>query len=300
MKNFIGQMLKIFAFKTSFTGKLDSTTLEKLKKQSEDLDRQRTQLVSAYEDLDRHRTQLDAAYEDLDRAFQGLDSDADELPKEIRNFINEIIKNKLSMTSKLNLTNTAIACKNILENRIKGDFVECGVWRGGHSILAAFIFDFYKSDRKIYLYDTFEGMTAASKKDVRIFDKTLAEELFKIDEESLCDCSLEHVETNFEIMNVSTKNVKFVKGDVCLTLQEEHCLPEQISVLRLDTDLYDSTKIELHKLYDLVQAGGPIIFDDYGYWAGQRLACDEYFKHLNINPYLVSIGGGSRLMVKSS
>ena len=130
----------------------------------------------------QHQTlQLKKAYVDLEKAKEGLDSDATELPQEIRNFINEIVSNELTMTSKLNLTNTALACKNIIENKIKGDFVECGVWRGGHSILASFVLDFYNSNKKIYLFDTFHGMTPATIEDVRVIDKVSAEELFKID-----------------------------------------------------------------------------------------------------------------------
>ena len=260
--------------------------------------RQEEQLKAAYRDVEKAQAQLNAAYEEFEKTENALDRDAAELPEEISEFINELLANKLSMTSKLNLTNTAIACINVIENGINGDFVECGVWRGGHSILAAFVFDFYNSGRKIHLYDTFSGMTPATANDVRLFDELPAEKLFEIDQESLCNCSLEQVQKNFDKMNVTKKNVEFVKGDVCFTLLEKQKLPESIAVLRLDTDLYESTKIELEKLYSLVQKYGVVIFDDYGYWAGQKIACDEFFNQMAKNPCLINIGGGSRLMIK--
>ena len=95
-------------------------------------------------------------------------------------------------------------------------------------------------------------------------------------------------------------SVEFVKGDVSLTLMEEQKLPASIAVLRLDTDFYESTRMELQKLYCLVQKYGVVILDDYGYWAGQKLACDEFFGLLKIKPYLINIGSGSRLMIKQS
>lgn len=91
--------------------------------------------------------------------MKSLDSDGAELPEEVKTFINELVNRKFLMTSNLNLTNTALACINVVENKIDGDYVEFGVWRGGHSILAAYIFSLFNSQRKTYLYDTFEGMT---------------------------------------------------------------------------------------------------------------------------------------------
>jgi hypothetical protein len=52
-----------------------------------------------------------------------------------------------------------MSCEYVLENNLEGDFVECGVWRGGNSIIATGIFKLYNSNKKVYLYDTFQGMT---------------------------------------------------------------------------------------------------------------------------------------------
>ena len=61
------------------------------------------------------------------------------------------------------------------------------------------------------------------------------------------------------------------------SLLDDNNLPESISILRLDTDFYDSTLVELNKLYPLLSPGGYIIIDDYGHWEGSRRAVNEYF-----------------------
>ena len=72
-------------------------------------------------------------------------------------------------------------------------------------------------------------------------------------------------------------NIKFIEGEVEKTLLYEENLPKKISILRLDTDFYSSTKKELEILYPRLVSGGVCIIDDYGYWKGARQAVDEYF-----------------------
>ena len=73
-------------------------------------------------------------------------------------------------------------------------------------------------------------------------------------------------------------NIYFIKGDVEKTLNEIKNIPEKISLLRLDTDWYKSTKKELEVLYEKVSSGGVIIIDDYGHWGGSKKAVDEFFQ----------------------
>jgi len=68
-------------------------------------------------------------------------------------------------------------------------------------------------------------------------------------------------------------------------------------VLRLDTDWYESTRLELELLYPRLVAGGIISIDDYGYWRGARPAVDEYFA--GRRPFLHRIDYTGRLLVKS-
>ena len=72
-----------------------------------------------------------------------------------RDLILDIYKRNLTMVSVERLISTALSCEFISKNNIQGAFVECGVWRGGNSILAKGIFDHFNDSRKVFLFDTF-------------------------------------------------------------------------------------------------------------------------------------------------
>ena len=91
-------------------------------------------------------------------------------------------------------------------------------------------------------------------------------------------------------------NLICIKGEVEKTLKISENLPTKISLLRLDTDWYESTKIELEALFPLLSKNGILIIDDYGYWKGSKKAVDEYFKDKNIN--LFKIDFTSRYLFK--
>ena len=73
-----------------------------------------------------------------------------------------------------------------------------------------------------------------------------------------------------------------IKGKVENTLRNKQKLPKKISILRLDTDFYESTKIELEVLFPRLVKGGVLIIDDYGFWKGAKKAVDEYFFNIPI------------------
>jgi hypothetical protein len=78
--------------------------------------------------------------------------------------------------------------------------------------------------------------------------------------------------------------VRMIPGDVADTLAPGSTLPEAVCVLRLDTDWYASTLIELEALYPRLCAGGVLLLDDYGHWDGQRRAVEEYFERPDTDP----------------
>jgi O-methyltransferase len=90
----------------------------------------------------------------------------------------------------------------------------------------------------------------------------------------------------------------FIKGDVAQTLRDAQALPERISVLRLDTDWYESTRLELEILYPRLQPGGVLIADDYGYWGGARKAIDEYFA-AHPKPFFQYVDHTARMGIKT-
>ena len=206
----------------------------------------------------------------------------------------------LTMTASAKLYATLSACRYAVQNNIEGDFVECGVWRGGHCILAASIFKHYGSNKKVWLYDTFEGFINAGIKH-SVNDDFLIDELDKVHETHYntdhCGNSLNDVKKNFSKYGVLNDNVMFVKGDVNVTLDSKD-VPKQISVLRMDTDLYESTRKQLQVLYPRLSKHGVLLEDDYDY-VGVRSAIDEYFDGVQ-KPLFQYIDHGGRLAIKTT
>lgn len=194
------------------------------------------------------------------------------------------------MASDERLFTTMLACKHVVERGIEGDFLECGVWRGGNAVLAAAIFRLYGSKKKVYLFDTFEGMTEPTEPDKYTATGRGALQEFRDHQQEShndwCYASIEDVRNSFLKVDLLSDNVIFVKGDVLTTLAEAANIPAHISVLRLDTDWYESTKKELEVLYPLLSVGGTLIIDDYGHWAGSKKATDEYFANCGGRPLL--------------
>jgi hypothetical protein len=172
----------------------------------------------------------------------------------------------------------------INENNIDGDFVECGVWRGGSCMLMALTQLKYKSmadKRKIYLYDTFNGMTEPGAKDpwYAYFFKGLGA------------ISAEEVKRNMGSTGYPEQNTVLVQGDVLETIPAKE-IPGKIALLRLDTDFYESTKHEMEQLFHLITKGGVLIIDDYYSFPGSRKAVDEYIERNNINIHFQDVMTG--------
>ncbi len=192
----------------------------------------------------------------------------------------------------------------ILSNDIKGSFVECGVWRGGSSMLIAkMLHNRHITDRKIYLYDTFEGMSEPTNIDLDlrgIKASNLLKDNENNKEESVwCLANLSDVQNNIGLTSYPEGNITFIKGKVEDTIPNQ--IPqEKIALLRLDTDWYESTKHELNYLYPKLEENGVLIIDDYGHWEGCRKAVDEYFKEYSINILLHRIDYTVRVGIKTS
>jgi hypothetical protein len=226
------------------------------------------------------------------------------LNSEVKEII-EFVQNKnLSMCSRENLMFTAIVCEFILSTEIKGDFVECGVFRGGNSLVAASVFKSYGQKRKIWLFDTFAGMTEPTKYDVRTRDGTrVMDKYLSRKRNTYTDWAyapIEEVKANFKEADLLSEEIVFVRGKVETTLENTANLPLKISLLRLDTDWYESTKKELEVLYPKIEKDGFLIVDDYDSFDGSRKATDEYFAAQPFPPFLSSIGNGGRLGQKIS
>lgn len=171
----------------------------------------------------------------------------------------------------------------VLENKIEGSFVECGVWRGGSAMLIAkMLFNRNIEDRKIYLFDTYEGMSEPSNLDISYSQENAqvlrSDRGFNEDGSSnWCYAGLEDVKKNMSETNYIVNNIVFIKGKVEETIPSKSP-KEKIALLRLDTDWYESTKHELEYLFPKVVENGVLIIDDYGHWEGCRKAVNEYFR----------------------
>lgn len=208
--------------------------------------------------------------------------------------------NRLSTSSDERLFATIMACRHVAERDIEGDFVECGVWRGGNSIIAAGVFNAMGSNKQVWLFDTFAGMTAPTDIDVNYLGEAAGVKFrstLKSDHSDWCYAPIDEVKANFATLGLLGNRVVFVKGDVAETLARPESLPETIAVLRLDTDWYDSTRAELEVLYPRLSRGGVLIIDDYGHWGGARKAVDEYFTDRE-RPFLQYIDQTARIGVK--
>jgi len=188
----------------------------------------------------------------------------------------------------------------IVKNNIAGSFVECGVWRGGSSMMIALTLkELGVSNRAIYLYDTYEGMSEPTADDVD-FRGGQAKELMEQNVENKqnsvwCLADLNDVQNNMRSTGYPQDLVHFVKGKVEDTIPAT--MPDApIALLRLDTDWYESTAHELKYLYPLLIQKGVLVIDDYGHWEGCKRAVDEYF---NGSLLLNRIDYTGRIAIKS-
>ena len=202
-----------------------------------------------------------------------------------------------TMTPLIRRWNLLKALHYINKKKIEGDIVESGIWRGGNLFLAKKIQDKYYPNikRKFYGFDTFEGMTEPS-----VYDDSRMLNIYKNLKKKNKDwvkASINDVISYTENIFSSTENFYFIKGRVEETLNQKNNLPNQIALLRLDTDWYESTKKELETLYPLLIENGVLIIDDYGDMIGCRKAVDEYFKGQEV--LIISIDRSCRIIIKN-
>jgi O-methyltransferase len=191
------------------------------------------------------------------------------------------------------------AVEYVAARKLPGAIVECGVWRGGGMMAAALTLQrLGVTDRDLYLFDTFEGMTAPTAEDVKPSGESAAELLAQEDKDShlWAVASLDEVREAVLSVGYPEERIQFVKGPVEETVPEH--APEEIALLRLDTDWYASTKHELVHLYPRLASGGVLLLDDYGYWQGARRAMDEYVAENELTLLLNRVDHTARIALK--
>jgi hypothetical protein len=198
-----------------------------------------------------------------------------------------------TMTSPERIVAMAEAVRYLVANRIEGAIVECGVWRGGSMMAAALTLQQCGDrTRELVLFDTFEGMSAPTSRDVdlrgRTADAATPEGSLAIQEREVAE--------NLRSTGYPAERVRLVKGKVEETLPAQ--APASIALLRLDTDWYESTRHELRHLYPRLSRGGVLLIDDYGDWAGARQAVDEFIASASPRPLLHRLDHTGRCCIK--
>jgi O-methyltransferase len=195
---------------------------------------------------------------------------------------------------------TCHATEYVVDNGIVGACVECGVWKGGSMMaIALTLLRLGETARDLYLFDTFAGMPEPGEADVTLTGASATGEWRRNRRGDVNDwnyVSLDDVRDTLLATGYPGERIHFVKGRVEETLPAE--APAEISLLRLDTDWYESTRQELANLFPRLSRGGVLIVDDYGFWQGARKATDEYFASQQIPIMLSRVDVGARIAVK--
>lgn len=194
------------------------------------------------------------------------------LPAESRDIVTRV--QPFSMTSPERLAAFVDAMRYVDRRGLAGAVVECGVWKGGSSMAGMLASD---KSRDFYMYDTYDGMSLPTEADVDKDGLSAASLLATADKQDLIWARSEYgdVVENVRSTGYPMDRVHFVQGKVEETIPG--VMPDQIAILRLDTDWYESTRHELNHLFPKLVTGGVLIIDDYGHWDGARRAVDEYF-----------------------
>ena len=206
-----------------------------------------------------------------------------------------------TMTSPERLYALYSSVQYVVKNNIPGDFVECGVWRGGSCMMMALVLmELNDRDRKIYLYDTFEGMSEPTEVDRQLTGEAADELLSREDRADVnsiwCYSTIDEVRKHVLSTGFGADRFIFTKGKVEDTIPG--VLPATISLLRLDTDWYESTRHELIYLYPILSEKGVLIIDDFGHWEGAKKAVLEYFDGMEPYPLIQRVDETGRVIIK--
>ncbi len=203
---------------------------------------------------------------------------------------------KISLTTRLNLWSIFQSVRYIEHNKIEGDIVECGIYNGNTLSLLGNLLNKYNSKRMIWGYDTFEE--GFIKSTLSKYDKEFNKKDIDLEEDSTKYLTMDEVITNINRNDsFDEKKYTLIKGDIIKSLDNTDNVPEKISFLRMDTDIYSTTKKQLEILYPKLTVGGVLHIDDYGFCPGVKQAVDEYF--VNKKVWLHRVDLTCRYLIKS-
>lgn len=211
------------------------------------------------------RQEMMAAFKDLDPGFQAL-----------ADFVKPY-----TMTSVERQYGLYKSVEYICRAKIPGDLIECGVWRGGSMMLAAkTLIAMGDTSRRLILCDTYEGHPKPNAEhDVDLWGNKAVNDWIKYRKsDGTTDwgkVSIEEVEENMRSTGYPMDKVVLIKGKIEDTAASVPATT--LSLVRLDTDWYDSARIGLETFWPRLSPGGVLVIDDYGHYVGQRRAVDDFF-----------------------
>lgn len=199
--------------------------------------------------------------------------------------------NGYSMIGMKRMNNIQECIEAVERDGVKGDFIETGVWRGGACIFAKALFDMYRSDRKVWVADSFQGLP---KPNAALYPEDEGDDLYALEQLRVSE---EAVRENFERFGLLDEKVVFLKGWFKDTLPEAPI--DRLSIVRLDGDMYESTMDGLKHLYPKLSPGGFLIIDDYGVIPACKKAVHDYRNGHGIAEEIVDIDGSGYFWRKS-
>jgi O-methyltransferase len=186
-------------------------------------------------------------------------------------FVDDLLENlgyQHTMIGRERLENVASCLESICRERVRGDLVECGVWRGGTTVfMRGFLKAYGIADRAVWVADSFAGLPPPSLPQDEGNDLSATRY-------PMLAIPLETVRDLFDRYNLLDGQVRFLPGWFKDTLPRAPI--ERLAMLRIDGDLYESTWDALSALYPRLSAGGFVIVDDYHCIPACRQAVDDY------------------------
>lgn len=208
----------------------------------------------------------------------------------VAGFINHYIKGQaISMLPVARLDNLEKCILDVVGNGVPGDLIETGVWRGGATIfMQGALRALNETDRTVWVADSFEGLPEPDAEKYPLEAKAHHGAIMKQSYNHFA-ASLEAVQGNFRAYGLLDSNVRFLKGWFKDTLSAAPI--EQLAIMRLDGDYYESTMDSLTALYDKLSVGGFAIIDDYGEdtWTYCRKAVSDFREAREIHDPMVQV-----------
>lgn len=195
----------------------------------------------------------------------------------------------ITMLPMARMNNLELCVRTVIAERVPGDLIETGVWRGGACILMRALLESTKEpSRAVWVADSFQGLPEPDAQKFPIEAKAFHGPVITEAYDRFA-ASLETVQANFRAFSLLDERVKFLKGWFKDTLPGAPI--EKLAVMRLDGDYYASTMDALTALYDKLSPGGFVIIDDYGedLWTNCRQAVDAFRNSRGITDALVRV-----------